>query len=78
MKSNHAKQPADMPEQTQEKAGVSKASEKVAKHGMDTPMQRPGQPEEVAPVFVFFASNADSSYISGEALTILVGETRAL
>ena len=29
-------------------------------------MKRPGQPEEVAPAFVFFASEADSSYISGD------------
>jgi len=56
---------------------VSKPAEQVAKHGAKTPMQRPGQPEEVAPAFVFFASNADSSYISGEVLTILGGETRA-
>jgi NAD(P)-dependent dehydrogenase (short-subunit alcohol dehydrogenase family) len=56
---------------------VSKPAEQVAKHGMDTPMLRPGQPEEVAPAFVFFASNADSSYISGEVFTILGGETRA-
>jgi len=56
---------------------ASKPGEKVAKHGADTPMQRPGQPEEVAPAFVFFASNADSSYISGEVLTLLGGETRA-
>jgi len=56
---------------------VSKPAERVAKHGLDTPMQRPGQPEEVAPAFVFFASPADSSYISGEVLTILGGETRA-
>lgn len=56
---------------------VSKSAERVAKHGADTPMNRPGQPEEVAPAFVFFASNADSSYISGEVLTILGGETRA-
>jgi len=56
---------------------VSKPGEKVAKHGQDTPMKRPGQPEEVAPAFVFFASEADSSYITGEVLTLLGGETRA-
>jgi NAD(P)-dependent dehydrogenase (short-subunit alcohol dehydrogenase family) len=56
---------------------VSKPAQEVAEHGMDTPMSRPGQPEEVAPAFVFFASDADSSYISGEILTILGGETTA-
>lgn len=49
----------------------------VAKHGADTPMKRPAQPEEIAPAFVFFASDADSSYITGEVLTALGGETRA-
>lgn len=56
---------------------ADKDAKDVAKHGADTPMKRPGQPEEVAPAFVFFASNADSSYITGEVLTILGGETRA-
>lgn len=56
---------------------VSKPPEAVAQHGADTPMKRPGQPEEVAPAFVFFASEADSSYISGEIMTVLGGETRA-
>ncbi|QDU27070.1 General stress protein 39 [Anatilimnocola aggregata] len=56
---------------------VSKPADQVAEHGADTPLKRPGQPEEVAPAFVFFASEADSSYISGEVLTVLGWETRA-
>jgi len=49
----------------------------VAEFGADTPMERPGQPEEIAPAFVFFASDADSSYITGEVLALLGGETTA-
>jgi NAD(P)-dependent dehydrogenase (short-subunit alcohol dehydrogenase family) len=56
---------------------ADKEPKDVAMHGADTPMKRPGQPEEIAPAFVFFASDVDSSYISGEVLTILGGETRA-
>lgn len=56
---------------------ADKEAEKVAEHGADTPMKRPAQPEEIAPAFVFFASNADSSYITGEVLTLLGGETTA-
>lgn len=56
---------------------VSKPAKQVAEHGADTPLKRPGQPEEVAPAFVFFASEADSSYINGEILTLLGGEVRA-
>src|SRR5688572_112312 len=56
---------------------ADKEPEDVAQHGADTPMKRPAQPEEIAPAFVFFASDADSSYITGEVLTLLGGETRA-
>jgi NAD(P)-dependent dehydrogenase (short-subunit alcohol dehydrogenase family) len=49
----------------------------VAKFGAEQPMKRPGEPEEIAPAYVFFASNADSSYITGEVLTLLGGETSA-
>lgn len=56
---------------------ADKSAKEVAKHGADTPMKRPGQPEEVAPAYVFFASNADSSYITGEVLAVLGGDTTA-
>ncbi len=56
---------------------VAKPAEQVATHGQKTPMNRPGQPEEVAPAYVFFASEADSSYITGEVLTLLGGQTTA-
>jgi NAD(P)-dependent dehydrogenase (short-subunit alcohol dehydrogenase family) len=41
--------------------------EKVKSFGADVPMKRPGQPEEVAPSFVFLASD-DSSYMAGQIL----------
>jgi NAD(P)-dependent dehydrogenase (short-subunit alcohol dehydrogenase family) len=41
--------------------------EKVASFGANVPMKRAGQPEEVAPSYVFLASD-DSSYISGQIL----------
>ena len=47
----------------------------VAKFGSHTPMGRPAQPEEIAPAYVFLASNGDSSYITGTVLQILGGET---
>jgi NAD(P)-dependent dehydrogenase (short-subunit alcohol dehydrogenase family) len=56
---------------------ADKDAEKVAKHGQSTPMKRPGQPEEVAPAYVFFASEGDSSYITGEVITTLGGQTTA-
>ena len=54
-----------------------KKPEDVAKFGADTPMKRPAQPEEIAPAFVYFASEIDSSYVTGEVLTLLGGETTA-
>ena len=41
--------------------------EKVETFGSDTPMKRAGQPEEVAPCYVFLASD-DSSYMTGQIL----------
>ncbi|HEY9810157.1 MAG TPA: SDR family oxidoreductase [Halomicronema sp.] len=41
--------------------------EKVASFGQQVPMKRAGQPEEVAPSYVFLASD-DSSYMSGQIL----------
>ena len=55
----------------------SKPAEQVATFGQDTPYGRAAQPEEMAPAYVFFASLADSSYITGEVLTLLGGETTA-
>lgn len=54
-----------------------KPADEVAEFGADTPMKRPAQPEEIAPAFVFFASEIDSSYVTGEVLTLLGGETTA-
>jgi NAD(P)-dependent dehydrogenase (short-subunit alcohol dehydrogenase family) len=54
-----------------------KDPKQTATFGSDTPMKRPAQPEEIAPAFVFFASNHDSSYVTGEVLTLLGGETTA-
>jgi NAD(P)-dependent dehydrogenase (short-subunit alcohol dehydrogenase family) len=41
--------------------------ERVASHGSNAPMKRAGQPEEVAPCYVFLASD-DSSYMAGQIL----------
>ena len=52
--------------------------EDVAEFGSETgssPMDRPGQPEEIAPAFVFLASNADSSFVNGSMIVITGGPT---
>lgn len=45
----------------------------VSDFGQDTPMGRAGQPSEVAPAYVFLASE-DSSYITGQVIHVNGGE----
>ncbi|QHT62103.1 SDR family oxidoreductase [Paenibacillus lycopersici] len=45
----------------------------VAKFGSDTPMKRAGQPEELAPAYVYLACS-DSSYVSGQVIHVNGGE----
>lgn len=54
-------------------AGAS--AKKVSRFGQQSPMGRPAQPEELAPAYVFLASNADSSYITGTIIQVMGGET---
>lgn len=52
---------------------IPSSFEKVAEFGSDTPLGRAGQPSEVAPAYVFLASE-DSSYITGQIIHINGGE----
>lgn len=56
-------------------ADPGKTPKEVANFGGNSPMQRPAQPEELAPSYVFLASDADSSYITGIVLQVMGGET---
>ena len=51
--------------------------EEVEKFGKKQPMKRAAQPEEIAPAYVFLASDADSSYITGIVLEEMGGLTTA-
>jgi NAD(P)-dependent dehydrogenase (short-subunit alcohol dehydrogenase family) len=50
-------------------------AEKVSEFGGDVGMKRPAQPEEVAPAYVFLAAPSCSSYITGEILPVLGGQS---
>ncbi len=52
-----------------------RTAKEVARFGKDTPMKRPAQPEELSPAYVFLASDADSSYITGIVLPVMGGTT---
>jgi hypothetical protein len=47
-------------------------AEKVESFGGNTPLGRPGQPRELAPVYVLLASD-DGSYISGARIAVTGG-----
>jgi NAD(P)-dependent dehydrogenase (short-subunit alcohol dehydrogenase family) len=47
--------------------------EQVAEFGQDTPLGRPGQPKELAPVYVLLASD-EASYISGAVIAVTGGK----
>lgn len=47
--------------------------EKIKKFGKETAMERPGQPSELGPAYVFLASD-DASYITGQVLHVNGGE----
>ena len=48
-------------------------SEQVAEFGKNTPLGRPGEPKEVAPVYVLLASD-EASYISGAVIPVTGGK----
>lgn len=50
--------------------------QKVARFGQDTPLGRPGQPAELAPAYVFLASD-ESRYITGEVIGVTGGRPLA-
>ena len=53
---------------------ATQTREKVEKFGQETPLGRAGQPAEVAPAFVFLASQRDASYVSGTVLGVTGGK----
>ncbi|GAB3991681.1 SDR family oxidoreductase [Spirosoma daeguense] len=52
---------------------ATKTRKEVGEFGKDTPMERPGQPAELAPAYVFLASE-DATYYAGQVIHINGGE----
>ncbi|MFC6884526.1 MULTISPECIES: SDR family oxidoreductase [Actinomadura] len=50
-------------------------TQEIINMGSATQLTRPGQPEEIAPTYVFLASDADSSFITGEVIAVTGGMT---
>jgi NAD(P)-dependent dehydrogenase (short-subunit alcohol dehydrogenase family) len=53
---------------------ATRTAEEVAKFGSDSPLGRAGQPAEVAPAYVFLASEVTASYVSGSILGVTGGK----
>jgi NAD(P)-dependent dehydrogenase (short-subunit alcohol dehydrogenase family) len=48
-------------------------TEKVKDFGKQVPMKRPGQPRELAPIYVMLASD-EASYVSGATVAVTGGK----
>lgn len=56
---------------------AERSEDEIRHFGRKIPAGRPAQPGELAPAYVFLASNADSGFITGEILRVLGGHTSA-